>query len=402
MPSIVRQSFMATFPGINRTWKAVYAPIASQDIYIPSLAYIYYLCDIAGRQKSVIYHDLIPRLTRTITCFVDLRENVEESAAKEVYDLLMRLPNDIGLKALFPQVPSISFGLSWIGNTGIYDWTYMCPLQTWILSQDCVVALGPPSSLKCTILECALRGSLGAIIRIIRGCLMVFYILTKPCLQSSTENTAVQHFEAVDPLLIFNLEVNETMRVAEPFDGECSAQYPSVMLGNRLSKKRDELSVTSSGQPLLYGNTLKLLFERVRANVDIRRLLDDAPPTRYRKSGTISVTGAQRSFFVPSIVVAFSSPPSSVFLGPCFLTPPPSNGLWEYLAKLQIAQGYLPLMDWAMATCTCNQLRCPTTYLLNDRSTVLRRIMVSKGDSEIGVAMVLTRTPAVSWPPFLE
>ncbi|KAK0222934.1 hypothetical protein EDD85DRAFT_1028083 [Armillaria nabsnona] len=116
MPSIVRQSFMTTCPGINRTWKAVYAPIASQDIYIPSLAYIYYLCDIAGRQKSVIYHDLIPRLTRTITCFVDLRANVEESAAKEVYDLLMRLPNDIGLKALFPSVPYISFGVSWIGD----------------------------------------------------------------------------------------------------------------------------------------------------------------------------------------------------------------------------------------------------------------------------------------------
>ncbi|KAK0444266.1 uncharacterized protein EV420DRAFT_1575036 [Desarmillaria tabescens] len=117
MPSIIRQSFMTTCPRINRTWKAVYAPIASQDIYIPSLAYIYYLCDIAGRQKSIIYHDFIPRLTRTITCFVDLRRNVEESAAaKEVYALLMWLPNDVGLRALFPQVPYISFELNWIGD----------------------------------------------------------------------------------------------------------------------------------------------------------------------------------------------------------------------------------------------------------------------------------------------
>ncbi|SJL09203.1 uncharacterized protein ARMOST_12579 [Armillaria ostoyae] len=116
MPSVVRQSFMTTCPRINRTWKAVYAPMASQDIYVPSLAYIYYLCDIAGRQKSIIYHDLIPRLTRTITCFVDLREKGRENVVKEVYILLMALPNDIGLRALFPQVPSISFELSCIGR----------------------------------------------------------------------------------------------------------------------------------------------------------------------------------------------------------------------------------------------------------------------------------------------
>ncbi len=116
MPSIVRQSVMTTCPRINRTWKAVFAPIASQDIYIPSLTYIYYLCDIAGRQKSIIYHDLIPRLTRTITCFVDLREKGRESGVKEVYILLMRLPNDIGLRALFPQVPSICLELSCVGR----------------------------------------------------------------------------------------------------------------------------------------------------------------------------------------------------------------------------------------------------------------------------------------------
>ncbi|SJL09185.1 uncharacterized protein ARMOST_12561 [Armillaria ostoyae] len=116
MPSIIRQSFMTTCPRINRTWKAVFAPIASQDIYIPSLTYLYYLSDIAGRQKSVIYRDLIPRLTRTITCFVDLREKGRESVVKEVYILLMRLTNDIGLRALFPQIPSICLELSCIGR----------------------------------------------------------------------------------------------------------------------------------------------------------------------------------------------------------------------------------------------------------------------------------------------
>ncbi|KAK0495687.1 hypothetical protein EDD18DRAFT_1354193 [Armillaria luteobubalina] len=121
MPSVVRQSFTTTCPRINRTWKAVFAPIASQDIYIPSLAYIYYLCDIAGRQKSIIYYDLIPRLTRTITCFVDLREKGRERVAKEVYILLMALPNDIGLRALFPQVPHISFELRCIGGANYSD-----------------------------------------------------------------------------------------------------------------------------------------------------------------------------------------------------------------------------------------------------------------------------------------
>ncbi|SJL00548.1 uncharacterized protein ARMOST_03861 [Armillaria ostoyae] len=119
MPSVVRRSFMKTCPQINRTWKAVYAPIASRDIYIPSLAYIYYLCGIAGRQKSVIYYDLIPRLTRAITCFVDCRENAGESVVKQVYALLMWLPNDAGLRALFPQVPCISFETSWIGGAQV-------------------------------------------------------------------------------------------------------------------------------------------------------------------------------------------------------------------------------------------------------------------------------------------
>ncbi|KAG7440726.1 uncharacterized protein BT62DRAFT_569272 [Guyanagaster necrorhizus] len=58
---------MMTCPRISRTWKAVYVPIASQDIYILSPAYIYYLSDIAGRQKSIIYHDLIPRLTHLLS-----------------------------------------------------------------------------------------------------------------------------------------------------------------------------------------------------------------------------------------------------------------------------------------------------------------------------------------------
>ncbi|SJL09192.1 uncharacterized protein ARMOST_12568 [Armillaria ostoyae] len=116
MPSVIRRSFMTACPRINRLWKAIYSLIASQDIYITSLAYIYYLSDIAGRQKSVIYHDHIPRLTRAITCFVDCGENAGENVVKDVYRLLMWLPNSIGFKCLFPQVPYISLELSWIGG----------------------------------------------------------------------------------------------------------------------------------------------------------------------------------------------------------------------------------------------------------------------------------------------
>ncbi len=44
MPSFFEKSFMTT---CNRTWKAVYAPIASQDMYITNLAFLDYLSSTA-------------------------------------------------------------------------------------------------------------------------------------------------------------------------------------------------------------------------------------------------------------------------------------------------------------------------------------------------------------------
>ncbi len=105
---------MTACPSINQTWKAVYAPIASQDMYITNLAFLDYLCRIAQFQKSIIYHDFIPRLTRTITCFVDLRENENEETAKEAYRYVVALPNLLGFQALFPLVPYISFKIAWV------------------------------------------------------------------------------------------------------------------------------------------------------------------------------------------------------------------------------------------------------------------------------------------------
>ncbi|KAK0447410.1 uncharacterized protein EV420DRAFT_873451 [Desarmillaria tabescens] len=114
MPSSMRTSFMTTCPLVNRTWKAVYAPIASRDIYITNRAYIYYLCKIARLQKSIIYYDFIPQLTRTITCYVYLGDQTDEAAVERVYHHLINLPNDAGFKNLFPLVPYLSFELGWV------------------------------------------------------------------------------------------------------------------------------------------------------------------------------------------------------------------------------------------------------------------------------------------------
>ncbi|KAG7444396.1 uncharacterized protein BT62DRAFT_934060 [Guyanagaster necrorhizus] len=116
MPSSVRMSFMTSCSRVNQMWKAVYAPIASRDIYITNVAYIYYLCDIAQFQKSIIYHDFIPRLTLSITCFVDLRKNAQDRYAKEVSKILMQLPNYVGFKALFRDIRYISCEFIWSGS----------------------------------------------------------------------------------------------------------------------------------------------------------------------------------------------------------------------------------------------------------------------------------------------
>ncbi|SJL03430.1 uncharacterized protein ARMOST_06785 [Armillaria ostoyae] len=116
MPSYIRKRLMVACPSINRMWKAVYASIASQDIYITNLAFLDYLCRMVQFQKSIIYHDFIPRFTRSITCFVDLRKRRRERAAKGVYRYLITLPNTLGFQVLFKLVRYISFQLVWTGR----------------------------------------------------------------------------------------------------------------------------------------------------------------------------------------------------------------------------------------------------------------------------------------------
>ncbi|KAK0451012.1 hypothetical protein EV421DRAFT_1202727 [Armillaria borealis] len=90
-------------------------PLSPLGIYTSPISYIYYLCDITRLRKSIIYHDFIPRLTRSITCFIDLQEELHamEIAVKKVYHYLLGLPNDLGFKTLLPLVPYISFVLRW-------------------------------------------------------------------------------------------------------------------------------------------------------------------------------------------------------------------------------------------------------------------------------------------------
>ncbi|KAK0189149.1 hypothetical protein F5146DRAFT_1225793 [Armillaria mellea] len=114
MPSYIRKRLMTACPSINRAWKAVYASIASQDTYITNLAFLDYLCRIAQSQTSIVYHNFIPRLTRTITCFVDLQKPRRERAAKGVYRYLIALPNTLGFQVLFKHMFAIYLS-SWFG-----------------------------------------------------------------------------------------------------------------------------------------------------------------------------------------------------------------------------------------------------------------------------------------------
>ncbi|KAK0434563.1 hypothetical protein EV421DRAFT_1740763 [Armillaria borealis] len=85
MPSYIRKLFMTTCPRINRAWKAVYAPIASQDIPLP----------VSSTSKNT--------------------KRELEGAVKEAYRYLIGLPNIIGFQTLFPLIPYISFEIIWIG-----------------------------------------------------------------------------------------------------------------------------------------------------------------------------------------------------------------------------------------------------------------------------------------------
>ncbi|PBL00216.1 hypothetical protein ARMGADRAFT_1116287 [Armillaria gallica] len=73
-------------------------------------------------RKSIIYDDLVPRLTRTISCFADLQKiYLPDRAAIRVYNLLVQLPNYIGFRTLFPLAEYISLEVKWIGGLRFTD-----------------------------------------------------------------------------------------------------------------------------------------------------------------------------------------------------------------------------------------------------------------------------------------
>ncbi|KAK0232297.1 hypothetical protein EDD85DRAFT_105792 [Armillaria nabsnona] len=88
-PSQERMQFMTTCSLLNRTWKAVFSRIASRDIYILSTKFFEYLCTITHSQASIIYGDLLPNSTRTITCHPDLNSPTSDPAT-EMYVTLCK------------------------------------------------------------------------------------------------------------------------------------------------------------------------------------------------------------------------------------------------------------------------------------------------------------------------
>ncbi len=83
-------------------------------MHITNLAFLDYLCSIAGFQEFIIYHISIPRITSTITYFFDLPEKLkrERKSGERAYRYLIALPNTLGFQ--FSLVPFMSSPLVWI------------------------------------------------------------------------------------------------------------------------------------------------------------------------------------------------------------------------------------------------------------------------------------------------
>ncbi|KAK0445249.1 hypothetical protein EV421DRAFT_1902697 [Armillaria borealis] len=107
MPSQERIQLMTTCSLLNSTWKAVFARIASRQIYILPTKFFEYLCSITHSQTSIVYGYLLPNTTRSITCQPDL-----DSSATEMYMTLCKQRNFIGLRTYFPNVQKLRLRLS--------------------------------------------------------------------------------------------------------------------------------------------------------------------------------------------------------------------------------------------------------------------------------------------------
>ncbi|KAK0433375.1 hypothetical protein EV421DRAFT_1439515 [Armillaria borealis] len=111
MPSPERIQFMTICSLLNSTWKAVFACIASRQIYILSTKFFEYLCSITHSQTSIIYGDLLPNSTRSMTCQPDL-DSSTSNPATEMYMTLCKQRNFFGLHTCFPNVQKLNLRLS--------------------------------------------------------------------------------------------------------------------------------------------------------------------------------------------------------------------------------------------------------------------------------------------------
>ncbi|KAK0467816.1 uncharacterized protein EV420DRAFT_1501443 [Desarmillaria tabescens] len=101
-----RIAFMTACPLISTMWCGVYARVTSRDIYVPTLAYLFYICSIVRSTKSAIYCSSFPEFTRSITCHVDLIKS-NNDAAMHPYSVLCSLPNYTGFRKCFPNIQYI-------------------------------------------------------------------------------------------------------------------------------------------------------------------------------------------------------------------------------------------------------------------------------------------------------
>lgn len=103
-----RSTLMTSCPLVNHQWKAVYASISSEHIFVPTMLYLFYLSDIIRYNNSIIYDASTLRRASHISCFYEGHPSESiarySARAKDAYTLLVCLPQYTGLHQCFPDV----------------------------------------------------------------------------------------------------------------------------------------------------------------------------------------------------------------------------------------------------------------------------------------------------------
>ncbi|PBK83856.1 hypothetical protein ARMGADRAFT_1088843 [Armillaria gallica] len=118
--SNVRIAFMTACPLICSLWRDVYASITSQDIYVPTIRYLFYLSSIIRSKKSSIYHPFLSESTCTITCHVNAVNSNNDSALFP-YIMFCHMPNYASFHKCFPNIQCIRLQIKLILGLGMGD-----------------------------------------------------------------------------------------------------------------------------------------------------------------------------------------------------------------------------------------------------------------------------------------